>query len=276
MSGTERRRPTPLLVVGAILPLLVVAGVAGAWLSGIRFFVVETPSMGTTAPVGSLVVDRPLGDVRPRVGEVVTYRPPVAGSASITHRVVASDPEGVRTRGDLNGEADPWTIPLSAVVGRAVLIVPGAGWLLRALPLLAVGVAAVLLLSMLLRRPEQRTALRMLGFSVVVAGTIAWLRPLLNAAVLTSSASAGGLEARVVSTGLLPVRVSVGSASVHLTSGQSGTLLLPLSDTGRYSLATAIDVGPLGWALLVAACAAPVLWTVVAGPTRRTEEGTAA
>jgi signal peptidase I len=276
MSGTGRRRPGPLLVVAAILPLLVIAGVVAAWLSGLRFFVVETPSMGTAAPVGSLVVDRPLGGVPPAVGEVVTYRPPVAGSAPITHRVVASGADGVRTRGDLNGEADPWTTPLSAVVGRAALIVPGAGWLVRALPVLAGGVAAVLLLSLLLRRPEQRTALRMLGSSVVVAGTIAWLRPLLNAAVLTSSATSGGLEARVVSTGLLPVRVSVGSASVHLTSGQSGTLLLPLSDTGRYSLATAIDVGPLGWALLVAACAVPVLWTIVAGPTRRTEDATQA
>lgn len=117
-----RRRLGPRVLAG-VLGLLVLAGLAAAVLwhtaLGGRWQVVATPSMGTAAPVGTLVLTVPADRVA--VGDIVTYHPPVANHPnSVTHRVISVEPDGgFRTRGDINGAVDPWTVRPSNLVGVA-------------------------------------------------------------------------------------------------------------------------------------------------------------
>ena len=64
---TKRAAIWSAAVIGAALFLaaLIVA-------SGLRFYTVMTPSMGQTAPVGTLVVTRPADTYQ--VGEIITYQ----------------------------------------------------------------------------------------------------------------------------------------------------------------------------------------------------------
>ncbi|MEJ2869474.1 hypothetical protein WCD74_16980 [Actinomycetospora sp. OC33-EN08] len=126
-------------VLAALVVLAGLVGVGSWYATGGRWQVVATPSMGTAAPVGTLVLTRPARSVE--VGDVVTYRPPVANHPlTVTHRVVSLAPDGsFRTRGDINGAEDPWTVGPADLVGEAAVVAPGLGWLLKALPLLASG-----------------------------------------------------------------------------------------------------------------------------------------
>ena len=250
-----------------MLVLLAVGGVLlAAWCAGLRWFVVETPSMGTAAPVGTLVVVEPLRSTPPRVGEVVTFSPASGSSMIVTHRVVAVTSTGIRTRGDINATRDPWTTPADRVVGRAVLLVPAAGWALRVVPVLLAALVGVDLLARRIRTDARRAAVRVLGSGVAVSAILGVMRPLQGVAVMGASQADGHAAALVVSTGLLPVRVASGDAVLHLTSGQVGRLVVDSVQDGRYQLTTALDPGPIGWAVIVVICAAPTAWALLLGP----------
>lgn len=268
--GARSRAPRPAVVLAAIALVLIVAGSAAvlvAHLGGVRWFEVETPSMGRAAPVGTLVVTTPVAPADLRVGDVIAFVPPTAGGRTYTHRIVAIAADGsLRTRGDLNGATDGWSITPAAVVGRAALLLPGAGFLLRGLPLLLVGNAVVWLATALIREPAPRQALRLVGFSLVVALAGLVLKPFVHLQVLAVSAAQGAVDATVVSTGLLPVTAHTagGGDSVMLRAGQSGTLTMPIGEDG-YRLSAALDLQPLAWVALVAICLVPLAVALVVG-----------
>ena len=261
---TRRRSPAR---AAAVVLAVVVAAVSTALLllhlAGAAWYVVETPSMGQAAPVGTLVVSAPVRIESVRVGDVVTYTPPGGSSSTITHRVVAVRADGLRTRGDVNGAEDPWTLSDADVRGRAVALVPGAGWLLRAAPLLLGGLAAVVALGVLVRDRAARAALQALGCSAVVCATVLVFRPLVNAAVQSMQVGAAGTTVRLVGTGMLPVRVTAYGRSLDLTDGRAGLLRLPHGTAGRIELTTALHLEPWGWALFTAVCALPLLAVVL-------------
>src|SRR5205823_2708831 len=130
-----------LRIVEIALVAFVLATAAGAvvWsVQGGSFYAVETASMGEAAPVGTLVIDRPAS--RLQVGDLITFRPPGIGRI-FTHRIVGfTETGGIRTKGDINGAADSWTLPRTRVLGRVVTTVRYAGWVLRAIPILALGI----------------------------------------------------------------------------------------------------------------------------------------
>jgi len=65
---------------------------------------VTTPSMGPAAPVGTLILTRPVRIGDTRVGDIIAFHPPTEPRETFTHRVVTVDPDGgLRTRGDING-----------------------------------------------------------------------------------------------------------------------------------------------------------------------------
>lgn len=241
------------LAVGAPLAIVLVFLLrGGAW------YVVETPSMGTAAPVGTLVVSAPVRAADLRPGDVVTYSPPLDPDGTITHRVVAVQPDGFRTRGDVNGGVDPWVVTAAEVRGRAVALVPGAGWLVRSLPALLGGLAIVMAVAAFVPDRALRTAVRLLGCSAVVCAVVLVTRPLVNAAVTMVLVGPAGTQVRLVGTGLLPVRVQTGGRFVDLTSGQPGLLRLPAGTASHLVLSTGLHLAPWGWAAFAAVCAVPV------------------
>jgi signal peptidase I len=281
-TAVPRRRRAPgravpvrvVVTVGAVLLVLLVVGAAMA--AGVRTFDVRTPSMGRTAPVGSLVVTVPPGQHRLAVGDVVTFVPPVAaggGTAArlpYTHRITAVADGAITTKGDANGAADAWTITRGDVVGRVVAVLPGAGWVLRMLPWAVGGVGVVWLLTGFLPGRAGRTAARLVGVSVVLAVVVAVFRPFV-ALVVTGVEAGARPVANVVSTGLLPVRaVGPAGASERLVSGAVGQVPLPPGTDGAVAIAARLDLTPAGWVALVVLCGVPlVVGVLLARPRYR-------
>ena len=271
VTAVPRRRRAPgravpvrvVVTVAAVLFVLLVVGAAMA--AGVRTFDVRTPSMGRTAPVGSLVVTVPPGQHRLAVGDVVTFVPPVAaggGTAArlpYTHRITAVADGAITTKGDANGAADAWTITRADVVGRVVAVLPGAGWVLRMLPWAVGGVGVVWLLTGFLPGRAGRTAARLVGASVVLAVVVAVFRPFV-ALVVTGVEAGARPVADVVSTGLLPIRaVGPAGASERLVSGPVGQVPLPRGTDGAVAIAARLDLTSAGWAGLVVLCAVPLV-----------------
>ncbi|WP_116416955.1 signal peptidase I [Subtercola boreus] len=285
-SGPYRWIPkqAPLSLPGRFL-FVTAASVLGAvllaalvfFLTGGRWFVVQTPSMGETAPVGTLILTTPTYDSN-EVGDVITFHPPTTPDEVYTHRIISIDADGaISTRGDINGATDPWQLRSSDIIGHASFILPTAGWVVKAIPIVAVGSLLVWALSSMFRSPTTRSALRVAGTSLVVAVAAYILRPLIGIVVLSTTADTTGATATVVSTGILPIRVqAAGGNTADLVTGQVGTLTVPsLLDTSQYHLASALNLSLLGWVILLAVCAIPLLWTIIIGLPADPENGTA-
>ncbi|RFA13147.1 hypothetical protein B7R22_14205 [Subtercola boreus] len=112
---------------------------------------------------------------------------------------------------------------------------------------------------------------------IVTIGTLLILRPLIGLVVLSTTADTTGADATVVSTGILPIRVAaVGGNHADLISGQAGTLTVPtLVDTSQYHLSSALNLSVIGWVILIAVCAIPLLWTIIVGLPADPEDNTA-
>lgn len=270
-AGRTRSTRAAVLVAAGLLVVLAFGAAAAA---GVRTFDVRTPSMGRTAPVGSLVVTVPPAHERLAVGDVVTFVPPTSGSDPVarlpyTHRITAITDGAITTKGDANGAADAWTIRRDDVVGRVVGVVPGAGWLLRVLLWLVGGVGAVWLLGGVVPRRGPRAAVRLLGVSAVVAVVVGVFRPFVS--LLVTGVDAGARPvAHVVSTGLLPIRaVGPDAASGRLVSGAVGTVPLPAGSDGAVAITARLDLTPVGWVVLAVLCAVPlVVGVLLARPPR--------
>lgn len=150
---------TLLFIVVAMFCFLVVGPRTGAY----HVSVVLSNSMQPHWEAGDIVISRPEGPDQVRVGQVITYNPPIDGRPSITHRVIELTEPGatpvVRTKGDANDAPDEWGAvrlthgPVQKVTGS----IPNLGWALALLQNRAIGIlttmfAPILLLLMLLWR----------------------------------------------------------------------------------------------------------------------------
>ncbi|QWS32964.1 S26 family signal peptidase [Curtobacterium aetherium] len=236
--------------------------------NGGRWFVVETPSMGEAAPVGTLVLDMPVQASSLRVGDIVSYSVAANPDVVYTHRIVEIDPDGgIRARGDVNGAVDPWTLTQDDLVGAPVLLVPHLGWLFKAAPVLLVGTLLIWGLTSAFTDQVTRSSLRIAGGSLTVSYAAFLFKPFVNVTTISNATSPGSVEATVVSSGIFPVRVdAVGGNSVHLVDGEVGRLTITeLSRHGHYQLLSNIDLDPTGWAVLVAGCLVPLLLCLAIG-----------
>lgn len=147
--------------------MVAVAIVAFLFLAlGPRVFGYQTSTMltGSMSPLinpGDVVVTVPTPISEIRVGDIITYHIPVEDHRVETHRVAeiltnADGSTAVRTKGDANRGADPWTATLQgATVDRHILTVPYVGQAIRNLrqPLvlntLMYGAPAVLVIGLL-------------------------------------------------------------------------------------------------------------------------------
>jgi signal peptidase I len=131
------------LTVNALC-LLVIAFCA-AWLVpsmlGYERYVVTGGSMSGTIEKGAVAFEKVLPVAELEVGDVITYQPPPdAGTTSlVTHRIatIRHDQDGrrvFRTKGDANGNVDPWTFSLQREAQPVVAFtVPRAGYVFIAL-----------------------------------------------------------------------------------------------------------------------------------------------
>jgi signal peptidase I len=246
--------------------LIAAAGaVVGGLLLGWSVMVVQSPSMGTAAPIGTLVLVQRTDTTTLHRGDVISYRPPEGGT-TYTHRIVRVVPGGFRTQGDINGAADPWLVRPTMVVGRAVALLPGAGWVVRLVPWLAIGVVVVWFASWPIRSVRLRSGSRLIGACAVVTGTLLVLRPVAGYSMLTTAPSPRGMLATVVSTGMLPVRIDAsGGRSVRLAPGEVARLLMPADHAGHVQLSSTLSLDLAGWCGFGLLCALPLLGVLVFG-----------
>lgn len=285
------RGPTPVVsliarfLLGAAV-LVVCVLVVWWWAIGGRWFIVRTASMGTYAPVGTLlwVKPTPIRDVR--VGDVITFHTPSVGgvprqahgltnppvkvrSQIYTHRVVAVDRDGtVQTKGDLDGARDPWHIDQRHLVGRVAAALPGLGWLVKAYPVLLPGVVALWVLTRLLASERSRAPLRVVGAAILVAVAIYVYNPLFGATQLSFvPLGRPGARATYVGTGLLPVKLqALDVPPVLVHTGQERSIVAThLSLHGRYQVHVAPVVPWQTWAIIIGASLAPAVWSVIVG-----------
>jgi signal peptidase len=158
-TAPARHRPLRRLL-GGLLTLAVLALAATTLLPtalGYGRYVLVSGSMTGTYDTGSVVYtkDRPVSSLR--VGQVITYAPPAGASPQrlVTHRIVDRRIQDgrlvLRTKGDANQSADPWTFTLrdrqQAVVSFGV---PYVGYVIsafadRRVRMVVVGVPAALI-----------------------------------------------------------------------------------------------------------------------------------
>lgn len=240
----------------------------GWWVTGGRWMIVATPSMGRAAPVGTLVFTRPVDITDITRGQVISFHPPLGSAEIYTHRVISIDADGaVHTRGDVNGGADPWALRQNNVVGVVVASWWGAGWLLRAVPLLAVSSVLLWALIRLCIITAWRAPLRTFGASLLVSVTSFVLKPFVRVQLISTTADPTGTHLTLVSTGLLPVRVTAtGGSTADLVDGQVTALTgHPAHPADGVHLSTAVHLPPWGWLLMAALSFTPLLLALAIG-----------
>ncbi len=121
-----------------------------------RVSVVLSNSMKPQWEAGDVIISTPERPDQVRVGQVISYNPPIDGRPSVTHRVVEVSAPGttpvVRTKGDANAAPDEWgSVRLDhGPVYRARKSVPKLGWVLAFLHSRNVALATTVLVPMLL------------------------------------------------------------------------------------------------------------------------------
>ncbi len=273
------RKPTTRSVLGGILATALIGASAfvAFWaFTGGRWFVVDSPSMGTAAPVGTLLWVRPVPYQSIRVGEIITFHPPTELGQTFTHRVVAVNADGtLSTRGDINGATDPWHVHPSNVVGAVSMRWWAMGWLLRASPVLIFGGALLGLLATRFVRAGWRLPLAIAGSAALISISIYIYKPLVRATLITFVPGNVGGRATYVSTGLLPtVLTAPGHGRVSMHDGQLGSILTTHASQGRFPVTFGPDLVWWWWIAIVLVCTLPAFWTLIVGTLpRRTELG---
>lgn len=256
----------------ALLAVLVAAtAAAGVWRAGGGHWErVETASMGTVAPVNSLLWVEPVDVESLEVGDFVTFRPP-GSDVTYSHLVAVVHPDGsIGTQGAISAP-DPWRITQADLVGRVTWTWPGVGWLVVAAPLLLVGGLVLAVVAWLVRSPTWRPPVLVVGGAVLLCIAIVVHRPFMRAQELGFAEVDGGARATYVSTGLAPVRLQAHrGAHVDLTDGEVGSVLITHRDAGgRYGITLHPRVPLWCWLVLVLSCFLPALWSVVSRPGPR-------
>jgi hypothetical protein len=228
---------------------------------GGRWERVETPSMGTVAPVGTLLWVKPVAFDRLRVGDFVSFHPPGRPGVTYSHRVYAVHADGTLSTKGVIPAPDPWRLTRADVIGRVQMRWWGVGWLIAAAPILLGGPVLVLTVRALVGADWKLPVAVLLG-SLVITVAIVVHRPLLNAQQLSfAPARTGGADATYVGTGLLPVRLSAHEGeSVVMRDGQVGRVHVAVADSGhRFRIELAPAVPWWLWGGLVLGCFVPAL-----------------
>ncbi|MFW6869188.1 hypothetical protein ACOACQ_17485 [Nocardioides sp. CPCC 206347] len=266
MSATRWARIAAAVAVTAVLVLLV------SWrIDGGRWVHVESPSMGTAAPVGSLLWIAPVDTATLEEGDFITFHPP-GSDALYSHRVLATYDDGsFTTKGDIPGP-DPWRLTAADVVGEVRMTWRGVGWLVVSAPVLLGGLAVVVVARAAVG-PTWRLPVTMMLASTVLSIAVAVYQPLIGAQRIAFAPDGTAARATYVGTGLLPVRLSThGGESAPLSAGEVGTVVVRDPDEdGMLEVTIEPAVPTWWWAVLVLGCLTPAAIRTAGG--QRPREG---
>ena len=89
---------------------------------GFSSSVVLTGSMSPDIEPNDVVISRKQS--RYAVGDIITFE---SEGSSVTHRIVAADEEGYRTKGDANNTADDMPVKQESITGKVISVIPKVG-----------------------------------------------------------------------------------------------------------------------------------------------------
>jgi hypothetical protein len=239
----------------------------GFWrISGGRWERVETPSMGTVAPVGTLLWVKPTDYDRLKVGDFITFHPP-GENTTYSHRVYQRHSDGTLSTKGVIPAPDPWRLTRADVVGKVEMRWWGVGWIVVAAPILILGAVLTIAVRAMVSRDWKLPVTVLLG-SLAVTAAIVYYRPFINAEQLAFAPSSdGGARATYVGTGLLPIRLTAHDGpSAVMRDGQVGIVHVTKEDAQhqlRVNLSPAVPWWV--WLLLVAICFLPALYSLLVG-----------
>lgn len=275
----DRPRWARIAAWAAIALLLGFVAFCGVWrLQGGRWVRVETPSMGMTAPVGTLLWVKPVDFKSLKVGDFITFHPPGRG-VTYSHRVYRLNPDRTISTKGVIPAPDPWKLTSADVIGKVEMRWWGVGWLVVAAPILIIGFFIVAGIRAVIAR-DWRLPVTILLSSLVVTVAIVWLRPFINAQQLAFAPDHhGGAVATYVGTGLLPIRLaahggkdgtsthgsSIGS-SVVMRDGQLGSVRVTRPDAQHHLRVILAPAVPWWvWVGIVVLCFLPALYSALIG-----------
>jgi signal peptidase I len=133
-TGALHRIVDALLValVLVVLQALILSRVVP--MTGRQTLVIAGGSMEPAIPLGAAIVVEPVGTSQLAIGDVVSMR--VGPERTVfTHRITRlisrADGLWIETKGDANASVDPSIVPASAVIGRQVVTIPFAGYVIK-------------------------------------------------------------------------------------------------------------------------------------------------
>lgn len=262
--GKARRHRTtrwPTMLLSAALVALALTW--GGWiLSGGGLFWVGSPSMGTVAPVGSLIATQPLAPAsRLSVGQVVVFEAGSGRSATYIHRISEALPGGrYLTKGDLNQSPDPWVITRANVTGTPQAIIPAIGWIYKCTSWVFLGAAVLMAVALFVEERRRRWILA-LAPVVILGVPLLRYQPLIGGFVYGSGRKGRLASAAIVDTGILPVRFAptLGRA-VHAAPGQEVTVTgISTKHSSILDIRVTAALPWWGWALVVMVCLVPLV-----------------
>ncbi len=120
------------LFVLAILAISLLLLISFVPIGGMKIKVVQSGSMEPTIKTGSVVLIKPFQNYV--VGDVITFGPDTKTQVPTTHRIVRVEEQTGRvffvTKGDANDSEDPVSIKKGDVIGKVILSIPFAGFVL--------------------------------------------------------------------------------------------------------------------------------------------------
>jgi len=265
MASTEAKRPARF-VTSAVLVLLVIAGLALAafYSTGGRFFIIQTPSMGDYAPVGTLIASTPTTLDQVQKGDTLLFHPP-ASEETYFHRVVEVLPEGgLKTQGDINGTIDPWTVEAENIIGKESLNVEAIGFLIRVLPFLIVAGFALQLITRYFLESLYRFPIRVFGWSLLVSIAAYISRPFFNAQLISQTAVDGVSDTTFVATGVFGVQGSaVKGTTAYSNPGELATVTSDYMDKDKlFSVVFSPYLHTIDWIVIVSFVLLPLILCV--------------
>jgi signal peptidase I len=103
-------------------------------INGWRVFTVMSASMEPAVMTGSLVVTQKSNPEKLKKGEIITFIAPTKEKVFVTHRIISTTKNDslitIKTKGDNNKTADPWSIAGGGVVGKVTYTIPLLGHVL--------------------------------------------------------------------------------------------------------------------------------------------------
>ena len=246
-----------LAVAVAVVALgVTTAGLAAA---GWHVTVQMTPSMLGVVPVGALVLLAPASWSALHAGELVGVRP--GPGPAVVHWVARISPTSLRTHNALSTAPDAWVLHPGRheLVGRAVAVIPGLGWVVSSWPILTCLVVG-LVLAVVARRWWRMAG----GLGGIYMAGLLWMaghHPLASVRVVGQVSGRHSATLVAVSTALAPMRVRLTGASARTVRVAPGGLIRL---TGHVSHLPA----HLGWvaATDLAAWWQALVWAGIAAP----------